>query len=1035
MRDTYDRYVSRRPMDVKSMVEKKLSMGVSSRNAHRQVMSEILDRLNSIRPSALPDSWDCDALPLPRKDEIQTPQWGSESKRVLKRECGASGDKLIGSIAAAKREELVTISVCRDSGGGEKKEAVRAALCAKPSSEEKEDILTDLDEVRFKGPSYLDPLRMRLADRLGEQTREIKRLVHKAKDVMHSNLPRKDPFTQESPFRHWSRESHYCAQVIDRWYSEWKRSPKDKKVKPAMQLDSWLRKLQEANDHCFTEYLRGMGLKIDKVLRFDKKWSNRALMEMLGEENKSPGTGEFVYPGLPLIRDPKIAFGIYMAKKGFTVVDPRTNDSVTMEFQKRVEKKRISKISVKQKRFFRDILRALLPREDDYSNCKSFPNSGKACLEGSMSQGGKRSVLAHFNSDRNNEEFEEMKDCVRADTIFTGGKFRTVTISSILASEWSFINDLVFSRLRRCKWLVAGRSVAEWVMQFRRYGFKEGLPFVSGDLAAATDNFDPWFAEEMIRVVAKRVGFDPRPLYKWITRAKVFWDDADGNRHTFNQQWGQFMGSDFSFPALCLVSAMIGFQMKGFIDHYPYHLNTHKRLPIMNWIVFQTCLFGVNGDDFAAQQKRGESWQKSVEFTGGVPEPTKSPFSMDYFTINSQLWSVKEWRDVGTVLPAMLKNLSNGVHPGTFENWANLVSATPNHDPFGLSQLFLPEMPIAIGGQASPSSKPRSRKEWHTFLKRFFLAIQSVPTESYSQSTLKCWFADSTSTVGSTVIRKGFIKANEPMNVPAISGWARRSEVKTLGIYRYGSAGAVKWTVPELEKGYKKSKWQRIGDAAGFFANNMFDRREALWTKLDAMKQNERAGLQWVSDYRPSQSEIEDGVYLKMSLHSDNEPPLKIIRRIAFDDGHIETLLKKEREEGKRRDNEVPLDGLTDLQVEALYLESRDGKDVVEERVERVVMTGRIGEDPKTAKRVTVVRREKSSADKLKSATMRVIRDLLNKDEFRTEMTTEKAIEVNETKTTTEKAVKVKNKAPKIPRVKVRLSFEDDCDDAPMLEL
>jgi hypothetical protein len=255
------------------------------------------------------------------------------------------------------------------------------------------------------------------------------------------------------------------------------------------------------------------------------------------------------------------------------------------------------------------------------------------------------------------------------------------------------------------------------------------------------------------------------------------------------------------------------------------------------------------------------------------------------------------------------------------------------------------------------------------------------------------------------------------MNVPAVSGWARRSEVKTLGLYRFGSSGAVKWTVPDLEKGYKKSKWERIGDAAGFFANNMYDRREALWEKLDAMKKNERNGLVWVSDYRPSISEIEDGVYLKMSFESDNEPPLKVIRRIAFDDGHIETLLKKEKEEGKKRDNEVPLDGLTDLQVEALYLESREGKDVVEEKVEKSVMTGRVDEQPKEVKRVITVRKEKDIADKLKAATMRVLRDLLNKDEFKTEMTTEKA-------------VKVKNSAPKIPKIK--LSFEDDCEDAPI---
>jgi hypothetical protein len=256
------------------------------------------------------------------------------------------------------------------------------------------------------------------------------------------------------------------------------------------------------------------------------------------------------------------------------------------------------------------------------------------------------------------------------------------------------------------------------------------------------------------------------------------------------------------------------------------------------------------------------------------------------------------------------------------------------------------------------------------------------------------------------------------MNVPAMSGWARRSEVKTLGIYRYGSSGAVKWTVPELEKGYKKSKWQRVGDAAGFFANNMFDRREALWTKLDAMKKNERAGLQWVSDYRPSQSEIEDGVYLKMSHEVDNEPPLKIIRRIAFDDGHIETLLRKEKEGKKSRDNEVPLDGLTELQVEALYLESREGRDVVSEEKERIVMTGRVDEQPKMEKRISTVKKEKSSTDKLKSATLRVMKDLLNKGEFKTEMTTAKAVEV-------------KKEAPKILKMNL-LSFEEDCDCAPI---
>ncbi|QDW65428.1 putative RNA-dependent RNA polymerase [Rhizoctonia solani ourmia-like virus 3] len=564
----------------------------------------------------------------------------------------------------------------------------------------------------------------------------------------------------------------------------------------------------ELLDSLFGIYLQAIGIGSGEAFHYDKKAADVALRGAIGSVG-SHGDHVFRYPGLPALRmdrdiEAARAFGIYMARKTFFNPSPNDLESATAAFLDRVTSPPPPSPDPSRTEAMLECLRRFtrLHLVPDASYVPPVPCSGKSCLERSRKLGGKRAAL--FEGD------EPILDHVRPQTIFSGGKPRTICIHSYMSEECSFLNSLMLDKIRPARWLVTGRTVAQWVsLNEDRWTAasewaEEPYEFASGDLRAATDNFSGAFAEAVLSILYERTskwhGLSLDYILSNITRARFLLppppDDPEAEPTYAPQKRGQLLSSDASFPILCLIGVLIAMETLGVIDDI-------MALPDAEFVTafMEFDAAGVNGDDVVIYGPAGtaERWTQAVLLTGGVPEPTKSPCDREFFTINSQLWRRPpsgRCYEIESVKPAMLVALSSAAAKAPHESWVSLLSSplltAEATSLLGLDTLLFPELPVSWGGlgysdlASGMSDELLLRRALFCRESRGLTWIDATPADVTRLQAPYYRPGQSRSSFGITL--------SAPVDSRPVSGLLPLSVVKSVRQAQFSDPGIVHWT-------------------------------------------------------------------------------------------------------------------------------------------------------------------------------------------------------------------------------------------------
>nr|AQM49944.1 replicase [Agaricus bisporus virus 14] len=613
------------------------------------------------------------------------------------------------------------------------------------------------------------------------------------KSQLASTIPyRSDPL-YPSDFRRANERVHDIGRAIETAYFHWQRVEDTSALD--VRLDSLLKSRQHFLDISFDIFAQMIGAKdpnYEGLVTFNKKEADRALEQAIGSISKSNDQPEvFVYPGcIPLDFNDDIdaarGFSLYLGRKGYSNVDPRASREETEAFAERVGTPLIppsdpqyAPSKTNALILLRRVCEVMFKPHAPTHYYERPPNSGKSCLEVPLSKGGKRSAIYQrkcVNGDINH---------VRADTILSAGKFRTITVSSAYYSKYSWLNGYMFSRLRKCKWMVSGKTVDAWVESI---GDMDGEWFCSGDGKACTDYFDSDYCDVVLNYLAKTFDLSLEELQSFTTHAVI-----EVNGRFILQQRGQLMGSDFSFPILCLLSLFAHLIGEDLVDIWIERPDRELYLTVLD---YHGC--GVNGDDIVSwgDSSSPSRWLRGFNVIGGVANSAKSPVSREYFTINSQLWrrAKNESRPhkIGAILPAMLLGICGKAHLAPDESWADLLSS-PLLTPESIKRsqidlVLLPDLPRSLGGLGTDFS-PISSK----LLKRRYLwALASRKRNWHSLVDFSSDHVDVS--LGRVSVCSDH---KERSKIPPVSGWIRTSEKKRLAEEAFGSPRGLFWTDPD----------------------------------------------------------------------------------------------------------------------------------------------------------------------------------------------------------------------------------------------
>nr|AQM49945.1 replicase [Agaricus bisporus virus 15] len=629
---------------------------------------------------------------------------------------------------------------------------------------------------------------------------------------------RSDPL-QPSDFRRANEQVHALGSQIESVYFKWQNSEDTTSLD--IQMDRLLAERQLWMDRSFDMFVDMIGARDPAyigLVSFNKQEADIALEEAIGSiDRHRDAPGVFAFTGcLPLDfsndDDAARGYSIYLGRKGYSNVDPRQAREETEKFAERVMNPPppLSPADRTEKNqalcLLRRVCQVLFTPNKPKEFYQTAPNSGKSCLEVPLRKGGKRAAIyLHKNVSGS--------DHVRADTILSAGKFRTITVSSAYYSKYSWLNGYMFSRLRNCRWMVSGKTVDSWVASI---GSIEADWFCSGDGKACTDYFDSDYCDEVLNFFAEVFDLDLEELQSFTTQAVI-----EVNGRFILQRRGQLMGSDFSFPILCLLSFFAHLIGEDKVKVW-LKLNDQD----LEYVIREYGNCGVNGDDIVSwgDSRSSSRWLHGFNIIGGVANAAKSPMSREYFTINSQLWrrKGKDLVKIRSVLPAMLLGICGKAHLAPDESWADLLSSPLlSRDALARSQLdlvLLPELPRSLGGLGIDF-----RRIPHYLLRnRYYWALASRKRN---------WNALADFSDEHIQIQHGHVQILED-EVPKdrsqhVSGWIRTSEKKKIAMETFGSPKGLRWT-----------------DTNGKSASPFYIRQWIYFKSL------ERADVSWIHDWR-----------------------------------------------------------------------------------------------------------------------------------------------------------------------------------------
>jgi hypothetical protein len=558
-------------------------------------------------------------------------------------------------------------------------------------------------ELELEIRSYLEPQSLCPPSRSPLLTECMRRALNKRRQPKFAGRERKEQLELEydwdvdplSPpkFVVFSRYVHSIRRQLDRLDRD--QDGYDEKCDRLMvQQRTFL-------GHAFRQFAWASQVPVASSFVFDKADSDRAFQSCFGSYENAP-TGRFRLHGMvkPLFLPDDAAeiFSLYLGRKGFVAHDPRNLESARQGFLSDVTSPPppLSSRLLARQAQMRRLIRRIAKVSFACSNPprRSTPNSGKACLESSRKEGGKRQSLY---TDSFTDEFRGKTKVV---AILSAGKIRPITIGSVYNEQYAWLNSFMFNRIRKYGFMVAGKEVRDWASDNAHFSARDpsDLVFLSSDFEKATTLFSGVFAEDVVEVLAECVGLSPDEvdeILSGLTRAVFVEHNEEGDLVEIGRQVrGQNLGSDLSFPILCLVTTIVAIETLGETEVF-----LDMKTPAFREALKNEQRFGVNGDDLALRVGRDKvpRWIEAGECVGGRVCVAKSPLNAMFWTMNSQLFYFGE--AVPFVSPALCLNLCERLKTPQ-KSWIDQFALTSDvfRKKIGLAHIVLGDVPRSLGG-------------------------------------------------------------------------------------------------------------------------------------------------------------------------------------------------------------------------------------------------------------------------------------------------------------------------------------------------
>lgn len=471
-------------------------------------------------------------------------------------------------------------------------------------------------------------------------------------------------------------------------------------------------KIENLAGQLFRSYAMLLGIHIlNDDIRYVKADFDTAMEQCFGSMTVAP-TWVFDVPGLApqparTHDQAQRVFSLYLGRKVFCPASPAKMKEAHAAFVQRVS---VPAPDHPDRAIFVRLVRSVAQAlfsiriEDEVLN---QPTHSAACIERQRSAGGKRDQYW-----LNDPCYDTTKTYVYPQTIYTGGKPRTITIDSAFNMIYAHWNQWMARRIRMCRWSVFGRSVEEWLAQNPGFlDLKLGEEFVSGDLKSATDLFCPELADAVLEELASRHGLSAEDLtqMKSFTTHAAFVKKFKGNWiFDFMQKRGQLMGSVLSFPILCIVSFCCGIwktEAHEAIDRVQREASAENAVSWLRRFLLDFGGVGINGDDIVFKATDdGAAWEDGVEAAGGETSRGKSLKSRHSFTVNSELWTDLDghWKPPSALRPSIVCRLADDTRRVPAHAWVefercSLVGMRLKHY-LDMERILKVNLPRAWGG-------------------------------------------------------------------------------------------------------------------------------------------------------------------------------------------------------------------------------------------------------------------------------------------------------------------------------------------------
>jgi len=261
--------------------------------------------------------------------------------------------------------------------------------------------------------------------------------------------------------------------------------------------------------------------------------------------------------------------------------------------------------------------------------------STSACSERSRSKGGCRMLWLSIYHDEARSEFcdflrGKMDNSwavpnvpARLSAVPTAGKVRLLSVTSARTQLLSPLHKTMYNHISKQSWLLRGDAKARSFKDFKRV---PGEVFVSGDYESATDCLNQNVQKEILRLILQQCEHVPNVLRQEAMQTlsmKLSLKRKDGSERIEEVRTGQMMGSQLSFPLLCVV------------NYLAFRFATmDKKIPVK-----------INGDDivFRSKPSVAERWMNSVSHAGLKLSRGKTLVDCSVFTLNSTLFTASQF--------------------------------------------------------------------------------------------------------------------------------------------------------------------------------------------------------------------------------------------------------------------------------------------------------------------------------------------------------------------------------------------------------